>query len=61
MQVVLDAIEELCYEMGLHSMEGMDEYAVFLVTNRGENVFTNGHHWNNEFLLTKWVKRMWPI
>lgn len=47
--------------MGLHSMEGMDEYAVFLVTNRGENVFTNGHRWNNEFLLTKWVKRMWPI
>ncbi|KAF4074065.1 hypothetical protein AMELA_G00250400 [Ameiurus melas] len=36
--VVLDAIEELCYEMGLHSMEGMDEYAVFLVTNRGQNV-----------------------
>ncbi|KAB5531005.1 hypothetical protein PHYPO_G00135900 [Pangasianodon hypophthalmus] len=36
--VVLDAIEELCYEMGLHSMEGMDEYAVFVVTNRGQNV-----------------------
>lgn len=49
MQVVLDAIEELCYEMGLHSMEGMDEYAIFVVTNRGENVFTNGYHWNNGF------------
>ncbi|KAK3532493.1 hypothetical protein QTP86_018529 [Hemibagrus guttatus] len=36
--VVLDAIEELCYEMGLSSMEGMDEYAVFVVTNRGQNV-----------------------
>ncbi|KAG7316984.1 hypothetical protein KOW79_019282 [Hemibagrus wyckioides] len=36
--VVLDAIEELCYEMALSSMEGMDEYAVFVVTNRGQNV-----------------------
>ncbi|KAF7691114.1 unconventional myosin-XV isoform X1 [Silurus meridionalis] len=36
--VVLDAIEELCYEMGLHSVEAMDEYAVFVVTNRGQNV-----------------------
>ncbi|XP_027004193.2 unconventional myosin-XV [Tachysurus fulvidraco] len=36
--VVMDAIEELCYEMGLNSMEGMYEYAVFVVTNRGQNV-----------------------
>uniref|UniRef100_A0A3B1J7Z1 MyTH4 domain-containing protein n=1 Tax=Astyanax mexicanus TaxID=7994 RepID=A0A3B1J7Z1_ASTMX len=36
--VALDAIEELCYEMGLHNMEAMDEYAIFVVTNRGENI-----------------------
>ncbi|XP_022539080.2 unconventional myosin-XV isoform X1 [Astyanax mexicanus] len=36
--VALDAIEELCYEMGLHNMEAMDEYAIFVVTNRGQNV-----------------------
>ncbi|XP_062841982.1 unconventional myosin-XV [Trichomycterus rosablanca] len=36
--VVLDVIEELCYEMGLHILEGMDEYAIFVVTNRGQNV-----------------------
>lgn len=28
-------IEELCYEMGLHRLEAMEEYAIFLVTNRG--------------------------
>ncbi|XP_042171238.1 unconventional myosin-XV-like isoform X1 [Oncorhynchus tshawytscha] len=36
--VALDVIEELCYEMGLHRLEAVDEYAVFLVTKRGENV-----------------------
>ncbi|GLD60526.1 unconventional myosin-XV, partial [Lates japonicus] len=36
--VALDAIEELCYEMGLHRAEALDEYAVFLVTHRGQNV-----------------------
>ncbi|KAJ7992012.1 hypothetical protein DPEC_G00274170 [Dallia pectoralis] len=36
--VALDAIEELCYEMGLHNLEAMDEYAIFLVTQRGQNV-----------------------
>ncbi|XP_030645611.1 LOW QUALITY PROTEIN: unconventional myosin-XV [Chanos chanos] len=36
--VALDAIEELCYEMGLHRLEAMDEYAIFVVTNRGQNV-----------------------
>lgn len=34
-QVALDVIEELCYEMGLHRAEALDEYAVFLVTHRG--------------------------
>lgn len=34
-QVALDAIEELCYEMELHRPEALDEYAVFLVTHRG--------------------------
>ncbi|KAJ8001329.1 hypothetical protein DPEC_G00168410 [Dallia pectoralis] len=36
--VALDVIEELCYEMGLHRLEAVNEYAVFLVTNRGQNV-----------------------
>uniref|UniRef100_A0A8C4DJE3 Myosin XVA n=1 Tax=Dicentrarchus labrax TaxID=13489 RepID=A0A8C4DJE3_DICLA len=36
--VALDVIEELCYEMGLHRAEALDEYAVFLVTHRGQNV-----------------------
>uniref|UniRef100_A0A3Q2YR17 MyTH4 domain-containing protein n=1 Tax=Hippocampus comes TaxID=109280 RepID=A0A3Q2YR17_HIPCM len=33
--VALDAIEELCYEMDLHRVEALDEYAIFLVTHRG--------------------------
>uniref|UniRef100_A0A3B4YLE6 MyTH4 domain-containing protein n=1 Tax=Seriola lalandi dorsalis TaxID=1841481 RepID=A0A3B4YLE6_SERLL len=33
--VALEVIEELCYEMGLHRLEAMEEYAIFLVTNRG--------------------------
>ncbi|KAM4603322.1 unconventional myosin-XV [Polymixia lowei] len=36
--VALEVNEELCYEMGLHRMEAMDEYAIFVVTNRGQNV-----------------------
>ncbi|MED6242216.1 Unconventional myosin-XV, partial [Ataeniobius toweri] len=36
--VSLEVIEELCYEMGLHTLEAMEEYAIFLVTNRGQNV-----------------------
>ncbi|XP_029603581.1 unconventional myosin-XV isoform X1 [Salmo trutta] len=36
--VSLDAIEELCNDMGLHRLEAMDEYAVFLVIHRGQNV-----------------------
>uniref|UniRef100_A0A673KTT2 MyTH4 domain-containing protein n=1 Tax=Sinocyclocheilus rhinocerous TaxID=307959 RepID=A0A673KTT2_9TELE len=31
----LDVIEELCYEMALQRLEAMDEYTVFIVTNRG--------------------------
>lgn len=34
-QVALDAIEELCCEMELHRPEALDEYAIFLVTHRG--------------------------
>ena len=34
-QVALEVIEELCYEMGLHRPESMEEYAIFLVTSRG--------------------------
>ncbi|XP_072514080.1 unconventional myosin-XV [Salminus brasiliensis] len=36
--VALDVIEELCYEMALQRMEAMDEYTIFIVTNRGQNV-----------------------
>ncbi|XP_024920291.1 unconventional myosin-XV, partial [Cynoglossus semilaevis] len=36
--VALDAIEELCYEMSLHRTEALDEYAIFLVTHKGQNV-----------------------
>ncbi|XP_029363926.1 unconventional myosin-XV [Echeneis naucrates] len=36
--VALDVIEELCSEMGLHRVEALDEYAIFLVTHRGQNV-----------------------
>ncbi|XP_077940214.1 unconventional myosin-XV isoform X2 [Gasterosteus aculeatus] len=36
--VALDVIEELCYEMELHRTEALDEYAVFLVTHKGQNV-----------------------
>ncbi|KAG7460008.1 hypothetical protein MATL_G00216600 [Megalops atlanticus] len=36
--IALDVIEELCYEMGLHRLEALDEYAIFVVTNRGQNV-----------------------
>lgn len=34
-QVATDVIEELCFEMGLQRSEALDEYAVFLVTHRG--------------------------
>uniref|UniRef100_A0A3Q2DL30 MyTH4 domain-containing protein n=1 Tax=Cyprinodon variegatus TaxID=28743 RepID=A0A3Q2DL30_CYPVA len=33
--VALEVIEELCYEMGLHTLEAIEEYAIFLVTNKG--------------------------
>ncbi|XP_028311141.1 unconventional myosin-XV isoform X2 [Gouania willdenowi] len=36
--VALDVIEELCFEMGLQRAEALDEYAVFLVTHKGQNV-----------------------
>ncbi|XP_068434504.1 unconventional myosin-XV [Clinocottus analis] len=36
--VALDVIEELCYEMELHRVEALDEYAIFLVTHKGQNV-----------------------
>ncbi|KAG9343031.1 hypothetical protein JZ751_015249 [Albula glossodonta] len=36
--IALDVIEELCTEMGLHRLEAMDEYAIFVVTNKGQNV-----------------------
>ncbi|XP_076004168.1 unconventional myosin-XV [Genypterus blacodes] len=46
--VALEVIEELCYEMGLHKLEAMDEYAIFLVTNRGQNVRPLNKH---EYIL----------
>ncbi|CAM5087940.1 unnamed protein product [Natator depressus] len=36
--VALDVIKEMCYEMGLHRPEAFDEYVIFAVTNRGQNV-----------------------
>nr|XP_033770854.1 unconventional myosin-XV [Geotrypetes seraphini] len=36
--VALDALEEICYEMALQTEEVFDEYAIFAVTNRGQNV-----------------------
>ncbi|XP_072298739.1 unconventional myosin-XV [Eucyclogobius newberryi] len=36
--VAFDVIEELCFEMELHREEALDEYAVFLVTHKGQNV-----------------------
>lgn len=47
-QVALEVIEELCYEMGLHRMEAMREYAVFLVTSGGEPL---SHHVSERALL----------
>uniref|UniRef100_A0A4W4EF84 MyTH4 domain-containing protein n=1 Tax=Electrophorus electricus TaxID=8005 RepID=A0A4W4EF84_ELEEL len=38
--VALDAIEELCYEMGLNRQEAMDEYAIFVVTHRVSSSFS---------------------
>ncbi|MCI4393509.1 hypothetical protein PGIGA_G00158100 [Pangasianodon gigas] len=36
--VALDVIEELCYELALQRLEAMNEYTIFIVTNRGQNV-----------------------
>uniref|UniRef100_A0ABM5F0J4 Unconventional myosin-XV n=1 Tax=Pogona vitticeps TaxID=103695 RepID=A0ABM5F0J4_9SAUR len=36
--VALDVIEELCSEMGLYQPEAFDEYIIFAVTNRNQNV-----------------------
>ncbi|XP_022593788.1 unconventional myosin-XV-like [Seriola dumerili] len=46
--VALEVIEELCYEMGLHRLEAMEEYAIFLVTNRGQSVRPLNKH---EYIL----------
>ncbi|XP_029361674.1 unconventional myosin-XV [Echeneis naucrates] len=46
--VALEVIEELCYEMGLHRLEATEEYAIFLVTNRGQNVRPLNKH---EYIL----------
>ncbi|XP_040000911.1 unconventional myosin-XV [Xiphias gladius] len=46
--VSLEVTEELCYEMGLHRLEAMEEYAIFLVTNRGQNVRPLNKH---EYIL----------
>nr|XP_033478894.1 unconventional myosin-XV [Epinephelus lanceolatus] len=46
--IALEVIEELCYEMGLHKLEAMEEYAIFLVTNRGQNVRPLNKH---EYIL----------
>lgn len=33
--MALDVIEELCYELASQRPEAMNEYTVFIVTNRG--------------------------
>lgn len=37
-QVALDVIEELCCEMGLQNAEALEEYMLFVVTDRGEGL-----------------------
>ncbi|KAM9857023.1 unconventional myosin-XV [Aulostomus maculatus] len=46
--VSVEVIEELCYEMGVHRLEAMEEYAIFVVTNRGQNVRPLNKH---EYIL----------
>ncbi|XP_078518827.1 unconventional myosin-XV [Lissotriton helveticus] len=36
--VAFDVMEEICNEMALNKTEAYDEYAIFAVTNRGQNV-----------------------
>lgn len=53
-QVALDVIEELCYEMMLQRIEAMDEYTIFVVTNRGTDLNSfciNSHEINIRFIL----------
>lgn len=42
-QVALDVIEELCCEMGLQNPEALEEYILFVVTDRGEGLAGMGH------------------
>lgn len=44
-------IEELCYEMGLHKLEAMEEYAIFLVTNRGMLMGSLSQTHTNTYIL----------
>ncbi|XP_061534898.1 unconventional myosin-XV [Phycodurus eques] len=46
--VSLEVMEELCYEMGLHRVEAIEEYAIFLVTDGGQNVRPLSKH---EYIL----------
>lgn len=41
-QVALDVIEELCCEMGLQNPEALEEYILFVVTDRGEELAGRG-------------------
>ncbi|XP_055507878.1 unconventional myosin-XV [Leucoraja erinacea] len=36
--VAVDVIEDLCTEMGLQNPEAAEEYSVFVITNKGQNV-----------------------
>ncbi|GCC27257.1 hypothetical protein chiPu_0005681 [Chiloscyllium punctatum] len=36
--VAIDVIEEFCNEMGLQNLEAADEYSIFVITNKGQNV-----------------------
>nr|XP_020478442.1 LOW QUALITY PROTEIN: unconventional myosin-XV-like [Monopterus albus] len=46
--IALEVIEELCYEMDLHRLEAMEEYTIFLVSNRGQHVRPLNKH---EYIL----------
>lgn len=50
-QVALEVIEELCYEMGLHTLEAMREYAIFLVTSGGEPTDSSLHNHSHSHTL----------
>lgn len=60
-QVALDAIEELCTEMGLQRLEALDEYAVFLVTHRGNLLQMIIKHFFHRLIFCHVIKLLFCI